>query len=119
MKAFNRTAVEPMVLTEGSLYEITDEYTIEDVAQDISAGSFVMNLLDKEGGSILDTVTVAFVTDGTDGLFKETFTIAELDTLIAAGTIPGYYELFFSDDASAARMQIYWRGPVEMEYSGD
>jgi hypothetical protein len=123
-KQFNATPQEDMVLTEGSLYYIVDTYTIDNVAQDISGGSFVMNLLDKEGGSIIDTITVDYVTDGTDGAFDETYTIAELDAVLAAydagtGELPSYYELFFSSDGTAANYTILWAGRVQVDRSGD
>jgi hypothetical protein len=119
VKAINATPIEAIEITEGSRYYTVTTYTIDDVAQDISGGSFKMNLLDEEGGTILDTVTVDYLTDGTDGQYAETFTISEIDALITAGTIPTYYEFFFSSDGTDALYEIWYKGPVVFSYTGD
>ena len=118
MKEFNETPREDIVLTQGSKYYVVTTYTIDDVAQDISGGAFKMNLLDKEGGTILAGGTAAYVSDGTDGQFSETVTIAELDTLIAASTIPTYYEVWFSSDGAAGNYIIWYVGRIEYRASG-
>jgi hypothetical protein len=123
MKAFNATASETLLLTEGSRLGATVVYKVNDVATDISGGAFKMNLLDKEGGSILDAVTVTYTTDGTDGSFDIEFEIAELAALLAAyvagtGALPAFWELFFSSDGTAAAYKIWMNGPVKVARSG-
>lgn len=120
---FNETPIVPIRLKEGSRYAVVDTYTINRIPQPIPGGSFKCNVLDKEGGSIIGIFAVNYVTDGTDGKFQEVFEIAELQALLDAydagtGPLPGYYELFFSDDTTEERFRIWWEGPILISRSG-
>jgi len=123
MKAFNATAQETFLLTEGSRINTNVVYTDNDVATDISGGAFKLNFLDKAGGSIQDSASVDYTTDGTDGAFDIVYEIAELAVLLAAhdddgDDLPGAWELFFSSDGTAAKYKIWADGPVEVKRSG-
>lgn len=121
---FNETAEVPIRLTEGSLYFVTDSYTINRIPQPLpAAGVFKCNILDKKGGTILDTMEVKYVTDGSDSFFTEKFTIAQLQALLDASDAetdpgPGYYELFFSSDGADSSFKIWWNGPILITRSG-
>lgn len=121
---FNETAEVPIRWTEGSLYFVTNTYTINRIPEPLpAAGVFKCNVLDKKGGTILDTVEVVYLADGSDGKFTEKRTIAQLTALLAAydastGELPGFYELFFSSDGTDAAFKIFWNGPILISRSG-
>ena len=122
---FNETAEVIIRLTEGSLYFVTDLYTINRIPEPLpAAGIFKGNLLDKKGGTILDTLEVVYVTDGSDSLFTEKYTIDQLQTLLNAHDadesipLPTYWEIFFSSDGTDEAFKIFWIGPVLMSRFG-
>lgn len=123
MKPFNATATETFLLTEGSRINTRVTYEVDGVATDISGGSFTLNFLDKTGGSILDSASVTYTTDGTDGDFDIVYEIADFAVLLAAhdddgDELPGAWELFFSSDGTDAKYKIWADGPVEVKRSG-
>jgi len=118
MKPLNEPENFVLRLTEASQLSITRIRKVKDVVVDISGGSFKWNLLDKQGGTILDTITTSLTTDGTDGSYTGVFEIAELAALITAGTLPLYHELFFSSDTTAEKFTIWSRGLVVLSRSG-
>ena len=123
MKPFNPTASETFLLTEGSRINTNVVYEVNDVATDISGGSFKLNFLDKEGGSIIDSATVTYTTDGTDGAFDIVYEIADFATVLAAydggtGDLPGFWEFFFSSDGTSAKYKIWANGPIDVGRSG-
>ena len=122
---FNETAEVPIRLTEGSLYFVTDKYTINRIPEPLpAAGVFKCNVLDKKGGTIIDTIEVVYVTDGSDSFFTEKYEISQLQTLLDAydadnsNPLPGFYELFFSSDGTDAAFKIFWNGPILISRSG-
>lgn len=121
---FNETAEVPIRWTENSLYFVTNRYTINRIPEPLpAAGIFKCNVLDKKGGTIIGTVGVVYVTDGSDSLFTEEHTIAQLTAFLAAydagtGPLPGYYELFFSSDGTDEAFKIFWNGPILISRSG-
>ena len=119
MKPTNETLIIPIVLKEGSQHNVVTTVKQSDGSIfDLSNYTFVANLLDKQGGTILDTMTLSLVTDGTDGKFKELFEITELDALITAETLPRYWEVFASPDGQAANYQEWYRGQVTVQRKG-
>ena len=121
---FNETPIVPIRLTENGLYAVTDTYTVNRVAQALAATSvFLCNILDKEGGTILDTIAVELLTDGSDGKFTERYERAQLQALLDAydaktGPLPAYYELFYSADGTEPDYKIWWKGPILISRSG-
>lgn len=123
MKPFNATATETLLLTEGSRINTRVTYEVGDVATDISGGSFKLNFLDKSGGTIMDSASVTYSTDGTDGDFDIVYEIADLAVLLAAhdddgDDLPGAWEFFFSSDGTDAKYKIWADGPIEVARSG-
>ena len=116
MAAINKTLRIDIALKEGAYHNVATLVTDDDdVLIDISGYTFEMNLLDKEGGTVLDAVTVSFVSDGTDGKYKEVFTDTELATLITAGTIPTWFEFFATTGAVPTK---WYHGAVDLERAG-
>lgn len=120
----NETSIVPIRLTEGSLYFVTDTYTINRIPEPLPATSvFKANILNEEGGEILDTMEVVLVADGSDSLFSEKLTRTQLQSLLDAydaGTddLPGFWELFYSADGTDADFRIWWKGPILISRSG-
>lgn len=120
----NETSIVPVRWTEGSLYFVTNRYTINRIPEPLPSTSiWKCNVLDEEGGEIIETVEVVLVTDGSDSLFSEKFTIAKLQALLDdfdAGTVPlpGFLELFNSPDGTEADFRIWWKGPILISRSG-
>ena len=120
MKPQDATVIIDLTLKEGNFHNVTTTVKVKStgVVVDISGHTFVINLLDKQGGTILDTITGSLVTDGTDGKYNEAFTIADLDVLIVAGTFPGFWEGFVSSDGTAGNYKEWWRGKVTVQRKG-
>ncbi len=120
MKPQDATVIIQLTLKEGSRHNVVTTVKVKStgVVVSIASHTFVINLLDKQGGTILDTVTGSLVTDGTDGQYQEVYTIAKLDILIAAGTFPGFWEGFVSSDGTYANYKEWWRGPVTVQRKG-
>ena len=119
MKPTNETLEIPIVLKEGSQHNVVTTVKQSDGSIfDLSNYTFVANLLDKQGGSILDTVTLSLVTDGSDGQYQELFEIAELDALITAETLPRFWEVFASPDGVSTNYVEWYRGQVIVQRKG-
>jgi hypothetical protein len=120
----NETSIVPIRWTEGSLYFVTNKYTINRIAEPLPATSiWKCNVLDEEGGEIIGEVEVVLVSDGSDSLFSEKRTIAQLQGWLDAydaetGPLPGFYELFYSADGTVESFRIWWKGPILISRSG-
>lgn len=105
-----------VTLKQGQDYPLT--FTYKDgtgAAQDISGYIFEGNFLDGQGGAILATMTLAFVTDGTDGKLAGSFSDTDLADLITAGTLPKWFELW----AETGGIRLPWLSvPVIVKRSG-
>ena len=117
MGAYNKTLRIEVAFKEGAdhnpITTVTNRTT--GAVVDISGYTFTLNILSEEGGDILDSGAVDFVTDGTDGQYQEVFTEAQLAALIAAGTFPTWFEFFAVVGGITKK---WYHGPIDLERAG-
>lgn len=117
-RARNETKVMPLALKKNARHDpiVTVTDTKTGAIFPLTGYTFIANLLDKQGGTILDSMTVGLVTDGSDGKYQQIFEIVELAALIAAGTTPKWWEFFAIVDSVKHK---WLHGRIIYEKAGD